>query len=69
DLNQQNTLRHMIGKQTKRIDSIVQDTLGLANSERTHPIQIELNDFTKTLLDEDLLDVKHSIQLKISDSS
>ncbi len=69
DLEQQNTLRRMIGKQTKRIDSIVQDTLGLASSERTHPIQIELNDFIKTLLDEDLSDVKHSIQLKISDSS
>ncbi|AQZ83668.1 histidine kinase [Acinetobacter calcoaceticus] len=69
DLEQQNTLRRMIGKQTKRIDSIVQDTLGLASSERTHPIQIELNGFIKTLLDEDLLDVKHSIQLKISDSS
>ncbi|MBJ9422116.1 PAS domain-containing protein [Acinetobacter oleivorans] len=69
DLEQQNTLRRMIGKQTKRIDSIVQDTLGLASSERTYPIQIELNNFIKTLLDEDLLDVKHSIQLKISDSS
>ncbi|MBI1450095.1 PAS domain-containing protein [Acinetobacter sp. AC1-2] len=69
DLEQQNTLRRMISKQTKRIDCIVQDTLGLASSERTYPIQIELNDFIKTLLDEDLLDVKHSIQLKISDSS
>ncbi|NUF10426.1 PAS domain-containing protein [Acinetobacter oleivorans] len=68
DSEQQNTLRRMIGKQTKRIDSIVQDTLGLANSERTYPIQIELTNFIKTLLDEDLLDVKHSIQLKISDS-
>ena len=66
---QQNTLRNMIGKQTKRIDSIVQDTLGLARSERTHPIQIELNDFIKTLLDEDLSDVKHTIQLKSSDLS
>ncbi|MBJ9741656.1 PAS domain-containing protein [Acinetobacter oleivorans] len=69
DSEQQNTLRRMISKQTKRIDSIVQDTLGLASSERTYPIQIELNNFIKTLLDEDLLDVKHSIQLKISDSS
>ncbi|NUF99909.1 PAS domain-containing protein [Acinetobacter oleivorans] len=69
DSEQQNTLRRMIGKQTKRIDSIVQDTLGLASSERTYPIQIELNNFIKTLLDEDLLDVKHAIQLKISDSS
>ncbi|MBJ8498832.1 PAS domain-containing protein [Acinetobacter oleivorans] len=69
DSEQQNTLRRMISKQTKRIDSIVQDTLGLASSERTYPIRIELNNFIKTLLDEDLLDVKHSIQLKISDSS
>ncbi|MFI7968626.1 histidine kinase dimerization/phospho-acceptor domain-containing protein, partial [Acinetobacter baumannii] len=64
DSEQQNTLRNMIGKQTKRIDSIVQDTLGLARSERTYPIQIKLNDFLKTLLDEDLSDVKHTIQLK-----
>ncbi|SSP38963.1 sensor protein [Acinetobacter baumannii] len=59
----------MIGKQTKRIDSIVQDTLGLARSERTHPIQIDVKHFIVTLLEEDLFDVKHSIQLKISDSS
>ena len=59
----------MIGKQTKRIDSIVQDTLGLARSERTYPIRLELNDFIKTLLDEDLSDVKHAIQLKSSDLS
>ncbi|MCP5792834.1 hypothetical protein NL312_28355, partial [Klebsiella pneumoniae] len=69
DAEQQNTLRNMISKQTKRIDSIVQDTLGLARSERTHPIQIELNDFIKTLLDEDLSDVKHAIQLKSFDLS
>ncbi|EPQ5224638.1 sensor histidine kinase [Acinetobacter baumannii] len=69
DPEQQNTLRHMIGKQTKRIDSIVQDTLGLARSERTHPIQIDVKHFIVTLLEEDLFDVKNSIQLKISDSS
>ncbi|KAA5588559.1 histidine kinase, partial [Pseudomonas aeruginosa] len=69
DPEQQNTLRHMISKQTKRIDSIVQDTLGLARSERTHPIQIDVKHFIVTLLEEDLFDVKHSIQLKISDSS
>lgn len=69
DPEQQNTLRHMISKQTKRIDSIVQDTLGLTRSERTHPIQIDVKHFIDTLLEEDLFDVKHSIQLKISDSS
>ncbi|MEB3795724.1 MULTISPECIES: sensor histidine kinase [Acinetobacter] len=68
DPEQQNTLQHMIGKQAKRIDSIVQDTLGLARSERTHPIQIDLNHFITSLFEEDLSDVKHSIRLEISDN-
>lgn len=54
----------MIGKQTKRDDGIVQDTLGLARSERTHPIQIDVKHFIVTLLEEDFFDVKHSINLK-----
>ena len=66
DGEQQTTLQHMIGKQTRRIDSIVQDTLGMARNEGTHPIQIELGHFFHSLLIEDLSDIKTSIQLKLS---
>ncbi|MEF0182529.1 ATP-binding protein [Acinetobacter baumannii] len=62
-------VQHLLVPQQTLTLLILQDTLGLARSERTHPIQIDVKHFIDTLLEEDLFDVKHSIQLKISDSS
>ncbi|ENX31905.1 hypothetical protein F889_03795 [Acinetobacter colistiniresistens] len=64
DAHQLNMLSHMISKQAKRIDNIVQDTLAMARNKPTEPQVIELNPFFESLLNEDLADAKHRIQLK-----
>ena len=64
DTHQLNMLSHMISKQAKRIDNIVQDTLAMARNKPTEPQVIELSPFLESLLNEDLADAKHRIQLK-----
>lgn len=64
DTHQLNMLSHMISKQAKRIDNIVQDTLAMARNKPTEPQIIELSPFLESLLNEDLADAKHRIQLK-----
>ncbi len=65
DPHQQNMLSRMISKQAKRIDSIVQDTLGMARNKATEPQVIHLTEFFSSLLSEDLVDVKDKIRLKL----
>ncbi|EPG35692.1 sensor histidine kinase [Acinetobacter colistiniresistens] len=64
DAHQLSMLSHMISKQAKRIDNIVQDTLAMARNKPTEPQVIELSAFFASLLNEDLADAKHRIQLK-----
>ncbi|QHH93344.1 PAS domain-containing protein [Acinetobacter gyllenbergii] len=63
DPHQLSMLSHMISKQAKRIDSIVQDTLAMARNKPTEPQIIELSPFFESLLNEDLSDAKQRIQL------
>jgi two-component system sensor histidine kinase PilS (NtrC family) len=55
----------MISKQARRIDNIVQDTLGMARNKPTEPQVIQLADFFESLLNEDLVDAKHMIKLNL----
>lgn len=65
DAHQQEMLSRMISKQAKRIDSIVQDTLGMARNKPSEPQVIQLADFFASLFSEDLSDVQQKIQLKL----
>ena len=65
DAHQQDMLSRMIGKQAKRIDSIIQDTLEMARNKPTEAQVIHLNEFFGSLLNEDLADVKQQIQLNL----
>ena len=65
DAHQQDMLSRMIGKQAKRIDSIIQDTLEMARNKPTEAQIIHLTDFFGSLLNEDLADVKQQIQLNL----
>ena len=60
---QQQLLSRMISKQAKRIDSIIQDTLNMVKNKETHAVLLRLNDFIPLLLQEDLADIQHKIQL------
>ena len=60
---QQQLLSRMISKQAKRIDSIIQDTLNMVKNKETHAVLLRLNDFIPLLLQEDLSDIQHKIQL------
>lgn len=60
---QQLLLSRMISKQAKRIDSIIQDTLNMVKNKETHAVLLRLNDFIPLLLQEDLSDIQHKIQL------
>ena len=68
DIHQQDMLSRMISKQAKRIDSIIQDTLGMARNKPTEPQIIQLTEFFETLLNEDLADVKSKIQLSLPEN-
>lgn len=65
DAHQQEMLSKMIRKQAKRIDSIIQDTLGMARNKPTEPQIIHLEEFLASLLNEDLADAKDQIQLNL----
>ncbi|KXZ72471.1 sensor histidine kinase [Acinetobacter venetianus] len=65
DAHQQEMLSKMIRKQAKRIDSIIQDTLGMARNKPTEPQIIHLEEFFTSLLNEDLADAKDQIQLNL----
>lgn len=58
-------LTRMIRKQAKRIDRIVEDTLAMARNKPTEPQNIHLMEFFESLFEEDLVDVKHMIQLEL----
>ncbi|MCZ0619661.1 histidine kinase dimerization/phospho-acceptor domain-containing protein, partial [Escherichia coli] len=45
ELHEQQQLQNMIRKQTKRINGIIEDTLGMARNQTTTPITIQLNPF------------------------
>lgn len=66
DSAQQKQLQYMIAKQTKRINSIIEDTLGMARNHATYPVVIQLTAFLYGLLEEDLTDVKDQIRLVFS---
>lgn len=66
DSVQQKQLQNMIAKQTRRINSIIEDTLGMARNHGTYPVVIQLTAFLFSLLDEDLADVKNQIDLVFS---
>ncbi|WPO67164.1 sensor histidine kinase [Acinetobacter haemolyticus] len=65
DAHQQQMLTRMIRKQAKRIDRIVEDTLAMARNKPTEPQNIHLMEFFESLFEEDLVDVKHMIQLEL----
>lgn len=65
DTRQQDMLSRMIAKQSKRIDQIIQDTLGMVRNKPAEPAAIQLDDFFERLFNEDLADAKHLIQLKL----
>jgi two-component system sensor histidine kinase PilS (NtrC family) len=67
DSHQQEMLCRMISKQARRIDNIVQDTLGMARNKPTEPQVIQLADFFESLLNEDLVDAKHMIKLNLAE--
>jgi two-component system sensor histidine kinase PilS (NtrC family) len=67
DSHQQEMLCRMISKQARRIDNIVQDTLGMARNKPTEPQVIQLADFFESLLNEDLVDAKHMIKLNLTE--
>lgn len=68
DAHQQQMLTRMIRKQAKRIDRIVEDTLAMARNKPTEPQNIHLVEFFESLFEEDLVDVKHMIQLELSEN-
>jgi two-component system sensor histidine kinase PilS (NtrC family) len=67
DAHQQEMLSRMISKQSKRIDSIIQDTLGMAGNRPSEPQIISLVEFFESLLNEDLIDAKQQIKLNLTD--
>ncbi|WP_335952141.1 sensor histidine kinase [Acinetobacter beijerinckii] len=67
DAHQQEMLSRMISKQSKRIDSIIQDTLGMAGNRPSEPQIISLVEFFESLLNEDLIDAKQQIELNLTD--
>lgn len=67
DAHQQEMLSRMISKQSKRIDSIIQDTLGMARNTPSEPQIISLIEFFESLLNEDLIDAKQQIKLNLTD--
>ena len=62
---QQQLLSRMISKQAKRIDSIIQDTLNMVKNKETHAVLLRLNAFIPLLIQEDLADIQHKIQLNM----
>ncbi|WP_151746983.1 sensor histidine kinase [Acinetobacter soli] len=65
ELHEQQQLQNMIRKQTKRINGIIEDTLGMARNQTTTPITIQLNPFLQSLLHEDLNDVQQKLELQL----
>lgn len=65
--SEQILLNQIITKQTQRIDKIIKDTLGMVNNKKTKTSQIELRAFFTDLIQNDLNDVKHQIQIQIED--
>ncbi|WP_151981804.1 ATP-binding protein [Acinetobacter guerrae] len=65
---QQHLLQKMIGKQSQRINDIIEDTLRMARNDSTHPMLIELDNFLHHLITEDLADVQNKIHLDIAEN-
>ena len=65
DEHQREMLSRMIRKQTQRIDDIVQNTLEMTRNKPAEPQKIPLTDFFHSMLNEDLMDVQHQIQLQL----
>ena len=67
DDEQKIMLNQMIAKQTQRIDKIIKDTLDMAKNKKTHTSKISVKSFIEDLLQHDLQDVKHQIQLQLKE--
>ena len=65
DENQQRTLSDMIAKQSQRIDKIISDTLSMVRNKETFPSIIQLDQFIRNFIQEDLSDISNKIHIDI----
>jgi two-component system, NtrC family, sensor histidine kinase PilS len=67
--DQRQLLSQMIGKQSQRIDRIVQDTLNMVRNKETHPVLLRFATFIPQFIAEDLADIQKQIKVTIQDET